>query len=263
MKRKLVPILLGLAVCSGNASQLTLSNTNLIVIGDDVSVPPIQGVPYPSTIQVSGVTGLVATRAVVTIQAFSHYFPSDVHLLLTAPDGRSAILMSEVGGQNKYSVTNLTITFDDAASTNLPINTRLQSGTYKPTARELPLSFNFPPPAPAGNSNSPCSLSVFRNMDPTGTWSLYAVDNGAGDSGAISNGWTLKLDISVPLQLAKQQSNVVLSWPATAQPCTLQSGTSPHGGAWSNVTNTPFPAVGRMFVTNPAAGSAGFFRLAQ
>ncbi len=263
MKLMLSLVLLGLAASSGRPAQVSFSNTNLVVIGDETNLPPMKGVPYPSTLQVTGLTGFVTTHATVTLRGFAHAFPSDVYLLLVGPGGQGAILMAECGGQNKYPVANLTITLDDAAAAYLPITDTLVSGTFKPTAKELPLSFDFPAPAPPGSSKLPCSLASFANIDPAGTWSLYAVDNGAGDSGALSNGWTLTLTVAVPLQVARAPTNVILSWPATVPACYLQSGTNAYVGSWSNVTNVPTAAGGRLYVTNSLSAVRRFYRLVQ
>ena len=44
--------------------------------------------------------------------------PSDVNVLLVSPAGGTVLLMSHTGGG--YSVTNLTLTFDDASTNTLP-----------------------------------------------------------------------------------------------------------------------------------------------
>ncbi len=69
----------------------------------------------------------------VTLHGLGHDFPSDVSVLLFDPQGQSAIVMSKIGGQVKYSVTNLTLTLDDDAVNSLPVYSILVSGTFKPT----------------------------------------------------------------------------------------------------------------------------------
>lgn len=266
--------LIGVGVCLSTlvpvaySTTFTFSNTNLVAIGSDAS-PPTKAIPYPSSIGVAGLNGQVVTKVTVTLQGFSHSFPSDVDILLVGPQGQRAILMANAGGQDRYSVTNLTLVFSDDASNSLPLFTSLMSGTFKPTNGYLDpyfgktaLPFNFPPPAPTGNSNSPSLLAVFKNTDPSGTWNLYVVSDVSGDSGTISNGWSLNLSMAVPLQIARVQTNIVVSWPATATNCTLQ--VSPYvigSNTWSNVLTAPVTNAGRLAVTNPLLGGNAFYRL--
>jgi hypothetical protein len=175
--------------------------------------------------------------------------------------------MANTGGQNKYSVTNLNLTFDDDAASTLPIYIQLTSGTFKPTdgyaALGYPnLPFEFPSPAPAGNSNSATTLSVFKNTDASGAWKLFVVDDASGDSGTIVGGWSLTLSVAVPLQIGRVQTNIVISWPGSATNCTLQSSAG-LVSAWSDLTNAPGLSGGRYYVTNAVTGGSKFYRLIQ
>lgn len=264
----LVGCLLLLINFASPAATFTFSNANHIAINDSV-FPPTVASPYPSTNFISGLAGQLITKATVTLHGFSHTFPSDVSVLLVGPLGQRTILMANVGGQNQYSVTNLTLTFSDDATNSLPLFTNLVSGTFKPTNGYLDpyfgyssLPFIFPPPAPLGSSNSPSLLSVFKNTDPSGTWNLFIVDDVSGDSGAISNGWSLTLSVAVPLQIALVQTNVVVSWPSSATNYQLQS--TPNIFASNNWTNNLYPPTllsGRYFVTNPVLNGTMFYRL--
>ncbi len=109
-----------------------VSNTNAIVIPDHGA-----GTPYPSAISVSGMTGQVI-KATVTLNGFTHSFPHDVDVLLVSPSGTNVLVMSHTGGG--YAVTNLMLTFDDAASGFLPNYNPLTSGTYKPSSYEGPVA---------------------------------------------------------------------------------------------------------------------------
>jgi uncharacterized repeat protein (TIGR01451 family) len=165
----------------------SFANTNSIVIPDHGP-----GSPYPSIINVTGLNGYVS-KATVTLSGLTHSFPSDVNVLLVNPAGSSTLLMSHNGGA--YSITNVTLTFDDAATTSLPDNTaRITTSTNRPS-RFTP-SVTFPAPAPAAPYGA--SLSVLNNSSPNGAWSLYVLDDSAGDSGVIASGWTLNLSTVNP-----------------------------------------------------------------
>ena len=246
---------------------LAFSNTNLVTINDGAN-PPTVATPYPSAISVTGLTGQVVTKATVTIQGFSHAFPADVGALLLGPQGQRTILFAAVGGQNKYSVTNLTLIVDDDATNSFPVTNKtpaLVSGVYKPTNGYLAfgnagLPYDFP--SLPGTSNAVSAMSVFKNTDPTGTWSLFVVDNVEGDSGSISGGWSLNLSVAVPLLIGKITTNVVVSWPASASNATLQSGPSlTNPSAWTNVGSVPAASSGRFAVTNSILSGSLFYRL--
>jgi hypothetical protein len=244
----------------------TFSDTDFITINDSAS-PPTIATPYPSPINVIGLTDLVVMKVTVTLQGFTHGFPADVGALLVGPQGQYSLLFAAVGGTARYSVTNLTLTIDDEATNSLPVYAALTSGTYKPTNGYLAfgnpgLPYNFPAPAPNGTSNAVSALSVFKNTDPTGSWNLFVVDNVEGDAGDISGGWTLNLSVAVPLQVAQIKTNVVISWPASAQRVSLQSApslTNPNG--WTNVGSVPLATSGRYAVTNSIVGASLFYRL--
>ncbi|MEI9961773.1 MAG: Calx-beta domain-containing protein [Limisphaerales bacterium] len=110
------------------------TNTNTIVINDATTASP-----YPSLINVNGVGGTLI-KATVTLTNISHATPSDIDVLLVAPNQQDTLLMGHAGGGN--SLNRVTLTFDDAASNSLPHFTPITSGTNKPTAY-LPVP-NFP-----------------------------------------------------------------------------------------------------------------------
>jgi uncharacterized delta-60 repeat protein/uncharacterized repeat protein (TIGR01451 family) len=156
-------------------------SANQIIINDNTNATP-----YPSVINVSGVPGVVS-KVVVTLNGMSHNYPSDIDILLVSPDGKAAILMSDAG--NGFAINNVNLTFDDAASTFVPENGQITSGTYRPTnylAADI-----FPPSAPAGPYGS--DLSVFNGINPNGYWALYVVDDDRMDSGSIAGGWCLSI----------------------------------------------------------------------
>jgi uncharacterized repeat protein (TIGR01451 family) len=142
------------------------------------------GQPYPSQIQVSGISGVVS-QVTATLNGFSHTFPHDVNVLLADPAGQELFLMAHVGGA--YSVTNLTLTFEDSATQTLPAG-QLSSGAFLPTA-VTPL--NPLPGVPMASSAT--SLAKFNGTNPNGNWSLYVFDDTQGNAGDIVRGWSLGL----------------------------------------------------------------------
>ncbi|HWD19009.1 MAG TPA: proprotein convertase P-domain-containing protein [Verrucomicrobiae bacterium] len=181
-------------------SSLSVSNGGAIVIP---SFGP--ATPYPSAIMVSQAQGVVS-KVTATLHGFSHSFPKDVSALLVSPQGESAVLMAHTGGA--YSVTNLTLTFDDAASNSLP-STFLSSGTYLGT--ELAPIPVFPGFTAVYNT----SLSVFEGADPNGAWALYVNDDSAGNDGVISQGWSLNFSLVSPVNPISRLAVLVSHAPAT------------------------------------------------
>jgi hypothetical protein len=192
----LLTALLGV-VCAPPASASTFTNTTPIKV-------PAQGqgpgaaTPYPSTITVTGIPGFLA-KVRVTLTGFSYEHSNDVDVLLVAPDDSKAILMSDTCGAGV--VTNLTFTFDDAASPVLDFP--CVSGSYKPTDNVGNENVVFPAPAPAGPY--PVGLSVpFVSSGNghhlmNGPWRLFVQDDAddasgaVNDTGSFSGGWALEL----------------------------------------------------------------------
>jgi len=144
--------------------------------------------PYPSTIEVSGLTGEV-TSVTVTLSNLTHTFAGDNDILLVSPNGQQVILMSDSG---TAGVNGVTLTFDAAAATGLPSNGQVVSGTFLPT-NHVGATDVFPAPAPAFADNT--DLAVFNGpaANANGTWSLYATDDISADIGSIAGGWRLDI----------------------------------------------------------------------
>lgn len=158
-----------------------LSNTNQIIIPDSGAASL-----YPSTISVSGVTGVVK-QVRVNVSGLNHTYARDVDMLLVGPTGQKVMLMSDVGPAS--GVAGLNLTFSDDAPTVVPFSGFI-SGVYKPTDYDQ-TSDTMPAPAPVGPYTA--SLGALAGLDPNGVWSLYVADDTRQESGAISNGWSLEL----------------------------------------------------------------------
>ena len=128
-----------LCLAAAPASAATFSNPAPITINDSPSnclTPPLmpiqsQATPYPSRIQVSGLTSAV-TDVNVTLTRFSHTSVADTRVLLVNPLGQSTLVLDQVGQGEPAS--NVTFTFDDSASGPIPEPPApIVSGTYLPT----------------------------------------------------------------------------------------------------------------------------------
>jgi subtilisin family serine protease/subtilisin-like proprotein convertase family protein len=159
----------------------SFSNTSPITIPSSGS-----STPYPSTINVSGLSGNINSLK-VTLTNLSHTWPDDIDVLLVGPTGTKALLMSDVGGSS--GINNVTLTFDPTATSLLPDEGIITSGSYKATDFETGDFFNTP--APGGPYGT--DFSVFNGINPNGTWSLYVVDDVGGDAGTIAGGWSLNI----------------------------------------------------------------------
>lgn len=180
--------------------------SNATVFSNSSPINVIDGTaasPYSSNINVTGMSGTIAT-VTVTLNNVSHDYIQDMSVLLQAPNGKSLLLQS--GAADGYSVSNITYTFSDAASSQFSATLPLTSGTYKPTAYFWDM---FPSPAPFTppgvstynipgpfNAGLPLSTltSTFGGGAPNGTWKLWVADFSAGgDPGLINGGWSINI----------------------------------------------------------------------
>jgi subtilisin-like proprotein convertase family protein len=202
------PILLRAATNSfqGTNSAQTTINDNA------ASFAFTNATPYPSTINVSGLTGEVS-HVSVTLWGLHHTSSADISVLLVPPDGTNGVvLMSQAGGQDTGdppvgTVSVSQLTFDDNAPTNLYTTGTwwpITNGTYLPT--DGAVTNYFLPPAPPGlfstsYSNYSTTLSGLNGALPNGTWSLYIQDESPGDDGVITNGWSLSITTSLRISV--------------------------------------------------------------
>ncbi len=162
------------------------TNINFITINDNAAATP-----YPSTITVSGIDGVIS-KATLTLSNVAHTFPKDIDVLLVGPAGQKVSLLSHVG--SGYPITNVTLTFDDTAVNYLAPSNPIVSGTYKPTV--LAFGSFFASPAPPGPYST--NLASFNGTNPNGSWSLYVVDDTSFNMGSIG-GWSLSLTTTAPV----------------------------------------------------------------
>jgi len=261
--KSVVKILSFLALVSASwfaasAGPFSFSNPAPITINDSTN-PPTKATPYPSTIPVTGLSGVVA-KITVQLNNFSHAFPDDVDIVLVGPEGQNAVVMSNVGGGHP-GAANINLILDDSASSGVPLYGPLVSGTFKPTKRLSSFGFPFPSPAPASPGGA--SLAVFNGSNPNGTWSLFIVDDANPDTGTISGGWSLTITtVPILLSITQLDTNVVISWTNLLSAFTLQTTPNPST-TWTNALPLPTLVSGQYFVTNRIAGPMRLYRLAR
>ena len=193
-----------------NATNVVFSNPAAIA---GPPQPPGSGTytPYPSTINVTGQGGI--TKVTVTVSNITHTFPDDLEFLLVSPTGIKVTLMGDVGGGT--DITNVSLTFDDAAASSLPDATVLTTGTFKPTYLNQGAA-GFPAPAPAGPYAT--TLSAFNGTIQNGTWSLYVFDDSSGDTGNINGGWSINITAPTLAQMcstaaaSRDDGQSVIKW---------------------------------------------------
>ncbi len=210
--------------------------------------------PYPSTITISGASGLVS-KVAVTLNGLSHSFPDDLDIMLVSPSGGKVMLMSDAGGAHALSAVNLT--FDDSGAA-LPDATQISSGTFRPTDFES--GDSLPSPAPAAPYAG--TLSAMNGGNPNGVWSLYVNDDAVGDAGSISGGWRLAL---ITVNTVNPAANLSVTMTDAPDPVVVQghlvytivvSNQGP-GTATSVVVTDTLPAGVSPFSTSSSQGDSG------
>jgi Ca2+-binding RTX toxin-like protein len=198
MNRRRTAVLAALALtmlaapAAAHADEGSFSNTTAI------QIPQIgQGSPYPSEIAVTGLNGLVSDVNATLIN-LNHGNPDDVDVLMVGPDGKTTVLISDVGGT--VASVNDTITLDDSATFAAPDMGGIVNGvTHRPAdygeATPGTEPYNAPaPPPPHG-----LTMSTQNGASPNGTWSLFVFDDlfSATGPGAISGGWSVAITTEV------------------------------------------------------------------
>lgn len=202
--------------------------------------------PYPSTIDVSGLSGSIVS-VVVRLNGLSHTFPDDLDIVLVGPSGQAVMLMSDVGGATP--ITNVNLVFSASATANLPDAGPITSGTYRPTN----IGGNDPMPShpnlPAGPYGT--ALSVYNLANPNGIWRLYVAEDDSGSSGSLTS-WQLEI-VTIDLQatLTSVPSSVNAGDPLNYTITVTNAGTDPV----ANVTLTSaIPANTAFSLVTPPAG---------
>jgi subtilisin-like proprotein convertase family protein len=171
---------------SASASDATFTQPGSIVVGD------ADPAPIPSSLEVGGVTGQVVDID-VTLIGVTHTFPSDLDVVLVAPDGMAATtLISDVGGDDETPATGSTLVFDDDAAGPPPAG--LPSGHYLPFDDDTDTDAGDDPDI-AGADGTLADLAA--TASPNGLWKLYVSDDSEGFDGSIGS-WSLTFHVAAP-----------------------------------------------------------------
>lgn len=154
---------------------------------------------YPSTINVSGVSGTIS-KLTMTLMNINYDRPDDLEILLVGPTGKKFVLLADAGG-TVTPASGATVTFDDAAASQVPDSGPLSAGSFKPTCVDAQgnIQTEFPAPAPAGTYDVPAPTgsstlaSSFNGTNPNGAWSLYVVDDIPSAAASIG-GWFVTIN---------------------------------------------------------------------
>jgi len=200
---------------TNNAMMVVFSNPAAITIADRAGAATPNGIgsPYPSSINVTGLTGTVSDVN-VTITGITTTRERDLNFALVAPSGQALMLLAD--GGDLAGTSNVNLTFDDSAA-SLVSNTVITSGTYRPTDYQFSGtdSDDFPSPGPA-TVNSPAPegaatlASVFNGLSPNGNWNLFIVDDSlGGGTSSVSGGWSI--DITAAAATTPTTTSVISS----------------------------------------------------
>ncbi len=195
--------------------------------------------PYPSTVNVSGLTGTV-TDVDVALHGFAHTFSDDLDVMLVGPAGQRAMIMSDAGDDG--DVANLELVLDDESDRALPDDVEFTDGSYRPGDFEADDPFPAPAPSIAGIG---ASLSVFDGGSPNGAWQLFVVDDASVDQGALEGGWSVRITTT----------DVAATGGTTPAP----GGTTQAPSATHAAGDTAHP---RVTASSPKAGADGVRRTA-
>ena len=215
---------------------------------------------FPSVLSVSNVVGTLV-KVSVTLSNLSHTFPDDLDILLVSPTGDRVLLMSDTCGGT--DLDDVTLTFADDASGNLPDNGPPNPHMVRPTNLGIPDI--FPLPGPVGPYAA--VLAAFNGRDANGDWSLFIVDDANDDGGRLDGGWSLTLTTLRPTDGAPTLIPIGLSENNTIRfavsgrpgsPYAIESAPDP----WQSFPLESFtmPTSGIQVFDYPVSSSNRFFR---
>jgi hypothetical protein len=178
-----------LLTVAGRAEAVEVSNTTPLTVPANGACCSAQvASPYPSSIEVSGLSG-ITTKVAVTLHDMSDTNSEDLAVLLVGPSGHGVVLMASYEQGRRQRINDATWTFESFAqqiACPAPEGTFPSGSTFAPFDCGLPDPFPVPaPPGPYGGT-----LEALSN---DGVWSLYVDNQPGGEEGRIGGGWSLQI----------------------------------------------------------------------
>ena len=217
------------------ASAATFTNSSPITITADAG----NASPYPSSIDLTGLGGIVTDVDVTLHDAFHQQF-QDFDIVLVSPSGRRVLLASDTcAGEVSGSI----ILDDDVGA--LPASAPCPSGRYAPADYEPEGDFDDGDPAPDGSG-----LQDLANENPNGTWRLYVYDDKEwpADDGKINGGWSLEIATRSGGAVSFAVGSVTAGEGTTVAVDVVRGGASPlYAGSVTVATTSGTAEAGRDF----------------
>ncbi|MFN6015725.1 MAG: proprotein convertase P-domain-containing protein, partial [Flavobacteriales bacterium] len=140
-----------------------------------------------SVIAVSG-AGTSLTSITVRIPNISHTWYDDLDIMLISPTGQRIILMSDCGGNNS-GTGNRDYTFIQGGTALSDGAAPTASGNVSPT--------NFGAETWPDGAPTITAMNQFTG-NPNGNWTLRVLDDGSGDTGCLTGGWSITIVATTP-----------------------------------------------------------------
>jgi subtilisin-like proprotein convertase family protein len=162
--------------------------------------------PYPSTATVDDMFGPI-TDIDIHLRNITHDKLDDIDILLVAPSGASAWLLSDVCG-NGTALVGDDITLDQDAESTFPSSEICDEGTFRPANYSDDPDITTPV----------ADLDVFNGEVPNGTWQLFVrddLDESGHLPGDIADGWAIEVTTGSASVLipADQPSSIASAYP--------------------------------------------------
>lgn len=168
---------------SSAADTTTFQNLNPIRFSGHPGIPPPWAADlYPSTIDVTGVTGTITDLNValhrvncpINDENIGLEFPDDLDVVLVGPTGVSTVLMSDLFGQNvdgANTFTNLEVFLNDEAADYLPTDTNPFRGTDGQSVAAKPTDDDDDPDeSPTSSPADPNNPGLYLDTFPAPGW---------------------------------------------------------------------------------------------
>lgn len=165
--------------------------------------------PYPSVIDVSGLSGTVS-QVTVRLNDWYQGDTSYVDALLESPDGRRVMLISDSGTYSgmTQAAHHVNVVFDQTSPFSAPPRTGPGSGPLGPAdatvflrpTNHASVYNDYFPDLPPSAADAPADLGVLAGTPPNGAWKLYLTFAYAGgpQTGTVNGGWSLDIATKQP-----------------------------------------------------------------